>query len=173
MTQHQDWETVNCLTLCSGKEMAQSPCGSTTGGCLKKTQAFSPKTPRGDAHVSPSIQCSVNGEFILVSSGACGTSSLSAEYSNPSPVPKNTPTPSIRTASRPGVTSGCLVKDGLPGVFTGTPKAVNKELKLNCTARMGRLASQRQTCTKGLLAYVQVVPSTALPKSMKTLHFHN
>lgn len=65
----QLFNTVLC------KEMAQSPHGSTAGGCLKKRRR-SPQNHQGEMRVSPqSIQCSINGEFILVSSGASGTSS--------------------------------------------------------------------------------------------------
>lgn len=127
---------------------------------LKKTQAFSPKPPRGDACVSTVYIVLSKWRVHLSQLWGIWHFKLSAEYSNPSTVPKNTLTPSIRTASRPDVTGGCLVKDGLPDVFTGAPKAVNKELKLNSTARTAGLASQRQTCTEGLLSYAQVVQST-------------
>lgn len=114
--------------------MAQSPHGSTAEGCLKKPRR-SPQNNQGeDARVSAVY--TVLGKWRVHLSQLWGIwhFKLSAEYSNPSTVPKNTLTSSIRTASRPDVTGGCLVKDGLPDVFTGAPKAVNKELKLNSTA---------------------------------------
>lgn len=114
--------------------MAPSPHGSTAEGCLKKPRR-SPQNHQGeDAHVSTVYTVLSKWRVHLSQLWGIWHFKLSAEYSNPSTVPKNTLTPSIRTASRLDVTGGCLVKDGLPDVFTGAPKAVNKELKPNSTA---------------------------------------